>query len=163
MKMSGVPPRPKEAEQEVARLRAELQREIEARQQALQVPARPAEPAAAAGHSDFGAYVSLKRELAEARQANAQLVSELAAARRPPSPDQAVRQPSDAAAGGPSDATAGLPLDRKSLRTPGAPALPRSSLGSLESREPNGGLVRAGGGAGGRQLVPPRAPTGLRY
>ena len=138
-----------EAVQEVARLRAEL--ESEGRQEGRQGSARRAEPAAVAGRSAFGEYVTLKRELAEARQSNAQLVKELAASRLARSPDQAVRRPSDAASGGlQADATDALRLDRKGLRTgiPGAPALPRSSLGS---REPSGGLIRAGAGGSARR------------
>ena len=145
--------------QGVARLRAELEREIEGRQEGRQGAVRQA--AAAAGRSAFGEYVSLKRELAEAkgavaeaREANAHLTRQLAAARLPPSPDQAARRPTDAAAAGlQADATDGrLPLDRKSLRIPGAPALARSSLGS---REPSGGLIRAGaGGSFRRGLLP---------
>ena len=138
-----------EAVQEVARLRAEL--ESEGRQEGRQGSARRAEPAAVAGRSAFGEYVTLKRELAEARQSNAQLVKELAASRLPRGPDQAVRRPSDAASGGlQADATDALRLDRKGLRTgiPGAPALPRSSLGS---REPSGGLIRAGAGGSTRR------------
>ena len=135
--------------EEVARLRAELERELERSQEGRQEGRQVA--AAAAGRSAFGEYVTLKRELAEARQTNAHLVKQLAASRLPPSPDQAARRPSDAASGGlQADATGALPLDRKGLRIgiPGAPALPRSSLGS---REPSGGLIRAGAGGSSRR------------